>query len=304
MARSIADIFNATVTEKQTLATLDTLIENSASGATTPFKRLLNDVSSQSKVAAWRLWIFVISVAIWVHEKLWDLFKEEIEELALQAISGNTYWYLRQVYSFQYGHDLALINDKFQYAVIDEDTRIITRAAIVDANGELRIKIAKSDNMGNPTPLNNAEKNAFTAYMNKIKFAGTKLLIINDSADQLRFNLDLYYNPLIGYENVKTNVENAINTHLANLEFNGALNIIKFTDSIQSASGVIDLVIRSIEARYGELEFIAIERQYVPNSGYLTIIGGLPLNNSVVLGNGSVDTSNDSNVKITYVPNV
>jgi hypothetical protein len=304
MARSISDIFNAVVTEKQTLANLDALLEGSVSTATSPFKRLLNDVSSSSKVASWRLWVFVISVAIWVHEKLWDVFKEEIEELALQAISGNTYWYLRQVFSFQYGHDLALINNKFQYAVIDEDARIITRAAIVDANGELRIKIAKNNDLGNPTPLDNAEKNAFTAYMNKIKFAGTKLLIINDNADSLRFDLELYYNPLLGYENVKTNVENAIKTHLANLEFNGALNIVKFTDSIQLAAGVTDLVIRSIEARYGALEFKPIKRQYVPNSGYLTVIGGLPLNNSVILDNGSVDTSNDSNVKITYIPNV
>ena len=305
MARTLSEIFDSIVAEKQSLATMSTLIEDSSRNAISPYKRLLADVNSASKVSPWRLWIFIVSVAVWVHENYWDKFRTEITALADQAISGNVPWYQRQVYAFQYGYDLQLINNKYQYSALDEAALIIKRAAVVEADdGKLRIKVAKLDSSSLPTPLVIAELNAFTAYVNKIKFAGTKVLVINDPADDLRFDLLVYYNPLIGIDDVIVNTESAISTYLANLEFNGAINITRFIDALQAANGINDVVINTLQARYGALDFGDILRQYIPNSGYLAIVGGLPLGTITDNPDGTTTTTNGSGVTITYIPNV
>jgi hypothetical protein len=305
MARTIAVIFDAIVAEKQTLATLSTLLEDSSSTATSPYTRFLADINnSSSKTAAWRLYCFIVAVTIWVHENLWDAFRTEINTLADQAISGNIPWYIRQIYAFQFGYDLVWLNNKFQYEITDEEALIIKRAAIVEAAGELRIKVAKLDGSDLPTPLDNDEKNAFTGYIGKVKFAGTKISIISDVADDLRYDISVYYNPLIGIDAVIVNTEAAIESYLGNLEFNGAINITKLVDSLQEASGINDVIINSIQARYGVLDFANIVRQYVPNAGYLKVIGGTHLGTITTNVDGSTTTTNNQNVTITYIPNV
>jgi hypothetical protein len=305
MARTIPEIFDAMVAEKATLATLAPLLENSSSTATTPYKRLLADINSSSKVSPWRLFLFIVAVAAWVLENLWDIFRTEINEKAEQAISGNIPWYKRQVLAFQYLYDLQLIDNVYKYVTLDEAAQIIKRVAIVEADdGKLRIKIAKLNATGLPIPLTLAEKNAFLAYISKVKFAGTPILIINDAADDLRFNLNVYFNPLIGVDAVIDNTEAAVSSYLANLEFNGAINVTRFIDALQAATGINDVLINSIEARYAALPYAIIDRQYIPNAGYLTVVGGLPLGSVTNNPDGTVTTTNAHGVTITYIPNV
>lgn len=282
MARTITEIYDEMVAEKQSMPTLQGLqpaIDHS--------QTLLNDLTSKSKVAIWRLLFFVVAVAIWVHEVIFDKHKAEIEARANEVIPGTAKWYRDQCMLFQYGDPLVYLNRIYQYATIDETKQIIKRTAVIEANGQVRIKVAKLAN-GLPVPLSTSELTAFSAYVNQIKFAGTNIAIISHPADKLKISYDVTYNPLVMngngelIENTSIKpVEDAINNYIQNLPFNGILNLTKLTDAVQMAKGVIDPVLNSAEATYGNLAYAPILKNYNANAGYMEIDINFPLDQQI-----------------------
>ncbi len=91
---------------------------------------LLDDLTSGSKVAVWRLWAYLTSVAIYIHELLWDNFKVVIEEIAAAAPAGTPRWYQKKMFEFQSGDSLVYVDNQYVYDPIDETKRIVTRCAI------------------------------------------------------------------------------------------------------------------------------------------------------------------------------
>jgi hypothetical protein len=299
MARTIADIYNSLIAEKDTLTVLSGYVENSDSTLVEPYKRMLANINTQSRVAIWALFLFIVSVGTWVLETLWDLKEAELEAKKKQVKVGPVDWYADIVKEFQYGYTLVRVNKVFQYETIDEAAKIIKYAAVEEVGNELHIKVAKADE-----PLTQSEKSAFVAYVQKIKIAGTKVVIISDIADDLKFDIEIYFDALLQFTSVKAACEAAVASYLSNLDFNGAFNINKFIDALQLANGVNDIVSNSIEYRYGNLEFASIVRQYVPYSGWLTVIGGIALDTIVENEDNSITTSNVEGVTIKYIPNV
>jgi uncharacterized membrane protein len=268
-----------------TLAALQPVIDDE--------QTLLSDLTSASKVAIWRLWLYITAVAIYVHETLWDLFRAEVEEIAASAIPGTARWYRDQTLNFQYGDALQWINNKWQYAVIDPTKRIIKRAAVVEIGGQVRVKVAKITGV-NVVPLSTPELNAFDAYLNQIKFAGTNTAVISRLPDKLKVYYKVYYDPLVLSASGellsnpgKYPVIDAITDYIANLPFNGDLVLTNLTDAVQSATGVVDPILQSAEATYGALPYSAIVELYNPDAGHMIIDPVFPLTST-----------------ITYVPNV
>lgn len=302
MSRSISEIFNGMVSEKESLATLSGLTGGTESGMT-PYQKLLADVNSASRVAIWRLVFFIVAAAQWFHESLWDIFKTEVTEKADEAISGNIDWYLRKIYEFQYGGDYTyvLVDGKFQWTEVVEDDRVVKYAAIVELDGELLIKIAGQDNE-KPVKLASEIVNAFTAYVDKFRIAGTICNVISNDADLLTYNIEVYFDALRGFNTVKTNVENAISTYLATRDFNGRFVIQRFVDAIQAVTGVEDVAVISLQAKYGDLDYTDTGRQYFPNAGYMEVDGGVSLGTVVENQDRSITTTNGSGVTIKYIP--
>jgi len=77
MARELSDIYNEIITEKESMTTLRTQF----SPFPDTFNNLLWTISSGSKVAIWRLWVWLVAYAIWMFEKVQDTFKSEVEAL-------------------------------------------------------------------------------------------------------------------------------------------------------------------------------------------------------------------------------
>jgi len=279
MARSITEIYDSIVLEKSNQTQLQALqpnIDNS--------QNLLQDLSSPSKVANWRLFYWVTAVAIWVLEKLFDNHVIEINDKLNSKIPGTPQWYKEQALIFQYGDNLTFIDNKFQYATVDDTKKVVDKCAIVEQNGLVIVKTAK-DNNGNLEPLSSQEHTAFMSYMNKIKFAGTKINFINDNADMLKIAYNIYYNPLVLAPNGSLlsdssifPVEDAINDYLSNLEFNGDLVLSRLTDKIQLAPGVEDQELITAEAKYGSFSYQPINVKYSSNAGYMIIDPAFPLN--------------------------
>lgn len=156
----------------------------------------LTALNSPSQTAIWNLWAYIIAVFTWFHERLWDAFKQEVEERIAQSKPGTPQWYHSKFLEYQYGYTLQIDNYQASYAVVDENARIIKRAAIVEqTNGIVLIKVAK-ENAGAPVPLSVPELTAFAAYIDDIKYAGTITNIISLPSDKLRCYVTVYYNPI------------------------------------------------------------------------------------------------------------
>lgn len=270
------------VTEKQNMTSLNAL-QPSTDTAT----NLLNELSSSSKVAIWRLKFYVVAVAIWFHETNWDVYYKKLQDQANKLYVGTLPWYRDQCFYFQYGDSLSYIDNHYVYATIDPSKQIIKRASVNDVGGQVRIKVAKLSGT-TPVALSAPELTAFSSYLNSVKIGGTNLSIVSRDADLLKIYYNIVYDPLLltsSGELISSPgtypVEDAINNYISNLPFDGVLNITKLTDEIQNATGVIDPIINNAEAKYGTLAYAPINNNYNADAGHMKIDPSYPLNTTL-----------------------
>ncbi|WP_028888352.1 hypothetical protein [Tenacibaculum ovolyticum] len=224
MARTIAEIQQEILVEKEKHSELSAL-------------------TSTSKTAIWRLWVYVVSTAIWLHEKI-------VERNALLSRPHTLNWYKEQALGFLYGVgddnvakealDLEWRDGYFQYPKLSEEKikelSIIKHCAISErlfdeiekkeggeinsedlSNiiseyyynqvGVLTLKVAKEGPGGEKTFLTPQEKRAFRAYMNQIKDAGTQIRVVSNKGDIIFIELEVYVDPLVIYTEDETEAD-------------------------------------------------------------------------------------------------
>lgn len=266
MARTLAEIYEEIVAYKDSQAPL-TDLQPAADTET----QLMTDLNSDSKVAIWRLWAYITAAAIYTHEVLWDLFRQEVEDTAAAAHTGTARWYRDQLLAFQYGD--ALVYDsatgKYGYSTITPANQIVKQAAVIEGNnGVVVFKAAKEDS-GSLAGLSSMEKDSLESYIRKIRFAGTRFVLITGDGDYIRITASIYFDAVITEATVKTNVEAAIKNYVEGLPFNGEFLISKLEDAIQAVTGVNDVVISLVETKKEAVDsYFTINRAYVPEYGY------------------------------------
>lgn len=247
--------------------------------ATDSSQQLLDDVASPARVANWRLFTWMVARAHKVIIDLFNFHKAWIEQRILATKVGSAPWYRLRALEYQHGDALVFDNASltYKYAAVDESAKIVKRAAIVEAGNVLIMKIANV--VGDViTPLTDLELDGFKGYIQKVKFAGVKVLVVSRPADELRIALRVYYNPLVMLgdgslisDNAVFPVEASINAYIKNLPFNGVFNTTQLTDLLQAAEGVVDPVVLSTSARSGVLPFAAFVDNYNANAGHMVI---------------------------------
>ncbi len=246
MARTILEIYQEIIDEKETRTALSALLP-----AEETSQNLLDDLTSNSKVAIWRLWAFIIAVAHHVHETFFDQFLIEAQAIADSAVPGTPLWYKQTMLDFQYGDSLEEIDGRFQYEQIDEEKKIIKRCSVEErTDGVVAVKVAKEDDMEQPIPLEEAERLALNSYAAKLKFAGTLLVVTSIDADLLRATYKIYYDPQVPLGALKIDLQEAIDEFLADeIPFDGEFIVTRFTDKLQAVEGVVDPVFQSAESK-------------------------------------------------------
>lgn len=279
MAQTIAQIYDQMVTEKQTMTELTSLQPGIDSSQT-----LLSDLTTNSKVAVWRLLFFVVAVAHWTQQKLFDAHRAWIEQRASEIVVGSLPWIQRVALQFQYGDALVFINNRYQYATVNTAAQIVKLAVASEVGGEVILKVAKLDSSGDPIPLLPAELSAFGIYMNRMKFAGTIINTVSRDADLLKLSYIIYYDPLVLSSTGELisspgtyPAEEAVHNYCKGLPFDGIYSITEQTDQIQQAVGVVDPVFQSAEAQFGANPYTAFAIKYNPNAGYLKVDPAHPL---------------------------
>lgn len=284
MARSIQEIYDALITEKETLANLSGLQPDPDE-----FQTFLQDLTTTSKVGIWRLFLYVVAFGHWIIETLFDRHVAEVIALKFILITGTPRWYQQKALEFQYGDALVWNGSQYVYDPITPANQIVKRSAVVVSGGITRVKVAKLAVDGiTPIPLTAPENVSFTAYIQTLAFAGVNLIVISTDADDITIFATIYYDPLVltptGESIIDAGVfpaEVAINAYISNLDFNGVFNKTALVDALQLADGVVDPVLGTITARYGANPFLPVGDNYTSFAGHMTVEAGTPLNTTL-----------------------
>lgn len=278
--RTLTEIYNQIAAEKDSMSELDNWYTDQADPGSTldNAQTLLSDLSSTSKVAVWRLFMWIVAVAIWIHEGLWYVFKGEVETMLEKHIAHTPRWYREESLKFQYGDELVWDEDllSYVYTTYDESKRIVARAACTEGAGVVAIKAARLVN-DVPEALSAPQKAAFESFWAKYKDAGVILNIISEDADMLRVEYQIFYDPLVLDEfgakitDASKPVETAINDYLNALDFNGRLRLESLDAAVRNAEGVVDFVRLTVQSKYGTNSYADITISEVAYSGYYKI---------------------------------
>ncbi len=248
----------------------------------------LSKLDSSSKVAIWRLFIYIIATVIYTLEKLFDFHSNDVDFRLSQQKAHTLRWYRNKALDFQYGFNLIKQSDLFDNTNKTEEeiqaSKIIKYAAVTEGDDEtlLILKIA-TEKDGLLSPVTDLQHNTFQYYLSEFRDAGVKVNVINFLPDFLRLKLRIRTNKLL----LDTNgmdilsgeypVNNIIQQFLKKLPFNGNLSIQKLEEKILLLDGVEDLSIDLAETawidakekKYGDWQSIDIST--IPVSGYFTI---------------------------------
>jgi hypothetical protein len=247
----------------------------------------LESLNSTSKVAIWRLWVYIIAVAIWSLEKLFDQHRADIDKRLAELKPHTARWYRSKALAFQYGFDLLPDSDKFNNQGHTEEaieaSKIVKYSAVIESKNEGRLIVKIAGEQGEQLqPITEPQKQAFEAYLSEIKDAGVRLSVVNYQPDILHLQMKIVYDPLVLDGNGQSiihatkPVETAIKDYLKRLPFNGELVLAHLIDALQQAEGVKipHLVLaqsKNITSGGGYGAFEAIEISKIPTAGYFTI---------------------------------
>lgn len=250
-------------------------------------------LNSTSKVAVWRLWAYIVAVAIWTHEQIFAAHRQEIEDLLLLKKPHTARWYAGKAKAFQYGFQLLPDSDVYNpltpegRTYTDEQvaaSKIVKYAAVTesDTDSRLIVKIA-TESGGKLSPISDDQKTSFEAYFSEIKDAGTKITVINYRPDKLALNLKIFRDAKIisktgeSILNGTKPVEAALEAFMKELPFDGELVLNSLIDKLQAVPGVVNPHLVSAQTKwidpsandYGNYEWINISK--IPESGYFEI---------------------------------
>ena len=255
MARSISEIQAAIAADRAARAELAGLTSNSAT-------------------AVYGLIEYVVAVAQWVHETVWDRFRAEVDALIAAAPAGTAGWYAARALEFQLGDLLVVLpTGKPGYAPGTRGAKIVTRASAIEnpQTRELFLKVAKDDGAGGLAALDSAtELRQVRGYFDRIRFAGTPLRVVSREADRLRIHASVYYDPLQNLAALKTAVATALAGYLASLAFDGLVFVAKLEDAIQAVPGVKDVQVVSVLVNASGVDTL-VNRVYETAAGYVVL---------------------------------
>lgn len=279
MARAISEIYDDLNAQKATMQQLDVFVVSTdiPGDVEDDANRLATDIKSESNVAIWRFWLWLMAFASWIVETLFDRHTADIA-LRIAAERPHTLrWYAEESKKWQYGYAMEWDGEKYYYAIDDPDSRIIKYAAASEKGGKVYIKVAK-DNSGIKVPLTTTEKNAFIEFWSKWKDAGVKLVIISQAADILKITLKIVRNRLVLDANncllrdpTINPIELAIDGYGTALEFDGIMMLSKLIDEIQVAEGVIDVKLISASAKPAGGNYAVVDMAVEAVSGYFVL---------------------------------
>ena len=248
----------------------------------------LQDLNSTSSVSIFGAFAFIVAMAHFTLEKLFDIHSSQVDTAIYENKPGTARWYRNMSLAFQFGFNLLTDDDQFNNVGFTteqvEASKIVKYCSVKESleSSRLIIKIA-GESGENLTPLTATQTTSFKYYMGEIAYAGVKLEIVNNPADKLQLIMRVYRNPLVIDENGNNiitggkTVEDAIKKYIKNLPFDGELVINDLIDYLRNVDGVINVHIVSAQSSYKDLvtnlykPFVSIDVKTIPVAGYFEV---------------------------------
>lgn len=227
---------------------------------------------STSAAAEWRLWVHCVAYCIHLFELTLDAFKSAMDTDAEKEVAGTLTWYNDKCYEFQMGHELVFdtTTGLLGYAQYDEAARVIKIASVnVAEDNTIFFRVATTDEEGKVVPLTSNQFLNFKNYIDAIKFAGTKSQIISTDADEVRYDLVVYYNPANPVGTVRDSVLASLEEFKVSQKFGGVIYRHKMLEAVTSVGGVITAKLVSLSRKGTEDDgFMDIDTLSYLHAGY------------------------------------
>lgn len=228
-----------------------------------------------SSVSLINLLLYVVATAHHIMERMFDSFKEEVEERIASAYPGSINWMWNRAMEFQYDAEAnAFLNEHGVYQSIDKSKQIIKHAAVVEEYNTVQIKVSGE----NYKKLNDEQLRSFEAYMNALKFAGVKLAVSSLDSDDMILKLRIWRNRLTMPQDDKAKkaIETAVEDYLNNIRYGGTFNKTRLMDAVQTVQGVEDVTIESCVFEAYDSATTTTElniQNYSPIAGHINLKG-------------------------------
>ena len=228
-----------------------------------------------SKVSLESILFYVVSVAIWSLEVLFDTHRTEVRSLIDSSKPHRLKWYVNKTLSFQYGRTLVTDSDVYDNTdVTDEQIeaeRVVKYAAAVEVAGRIVIKVA-GESAGERAKLTVEQESALVAFLKEVKDAGVKIDLINKAANSFKATIDIYYDPMVlnaslsSLANGGNPVKDAIENFIQNLPFNGEYRNSALVDLLQNVPGVV-----IPELHIAVIDGTQVQAKATPTAGYMRV---------------------------------
>lgn len=278
MAQSVEEIYNQMVSEKQNQTALNDLMPQYNLAPPTPtnaFIQFLNDINTNSTTGLWRLWLFIVAVAIRIQQIFFDEHKLEVNNIIANHKPGTLLWYRSQMFIFQSGYLLYWVDNKYKYLIDDPNARIIKQCAVEKAAG-VRVRAAKDNGSGGLMKLSVLEISQAQAYLDRIRYADHDVLFFSFDPDEVQLSFIIKYDPLADLPSLQNEVKTTVKGYLqllGNNEFGGKIVLNKIIDELQKLPAVKNPIPITFQARYGALPYQSYlsTGEYKSNAGYAII---------------------------------
>lgn len=256
------------------LSAKESAAELNALEVTTTNEQTVHSITSTSKVAVWRLWIYIFCKILFDQEKI-------LTALVKTNRPQNIPNFQNVVYNFRDGLEHKWIDGKFQYDLTSvpdaEDRKIIKKASVFENDeDEIIVKIALENNV-----LATSEQiDRIKAYLKNEKPPGSTIVLINKLPDQIKTTLTVWVDTqiidkvtgkLLNVSEEVYPVKDAIKSYLNKLEFNGAFVTDKFTSEIKTQPGIELVNVELIQWKYESFPFVDFSVFKKPESGHFEI---------------------------------
>ena len=229
MSRTIKEIYNEAIAERN--------------------RRLeLTEFASDSKMSVMNGILWVVAAVIYSFESLLDVFAVDISEAINGRINGTPAYYANALLQYQQGDELTVREDglAFGYANIDETKRIVTQVSYMEStddrnlDSKLILKVATGAK-GSLSAIPLKELAPINAYINKLKFAGTRVEVISTKGDVLIPRLTVFHDGAVPESEVYDSIEEQLNAYMMDIDFDAAVYVSRLTDAIRRAKHVTDV---------------------------------------------------------------
>jgi hypothetical protein len=231
MSRTIKDIYNEAIRERS--------------------KRLeLSEFSNDSKLSILNGIAWITASVIFTFEVILDVFVIDISNTLNSRINGTPRYYANALLNYQKGDRLIVREDglAFGYAGDDPSKKIITQVSYSESSSDrnldnkLLLKVATGQK-GKLSEISAEDLVMITAYINQIKFAGTRIEVISRKGDVLIPNVSVYHDGAVMESKLYDAIEERLNEYVMNIDFDAGIYVSKVLETIKSVDHVTDVYI-------------------------------------------------------------